>query len=144
MDEKCSKIGPYLLMVVLLATPGIFFASISSGYESSSSQVSSDTSSVPPDNSGKNVRDRGSDAITPMSQSNDRADIEVTKQIRRALMADKSLSTTARNVKVITIDGTVTLRGPVNSEHEKMAIAHKAVQIAGVGHVNDQLEIAGR
>ena len=144
MDEKCSKISPYLLMAVLLVTPGIFFASISSGYDLSSSQVSSDTSSVPPDNTGKNVRDRGSDAITPSSQSNNRGDIEVTKQIRRALMADKSLSTTARNVKVITIDGTVTLRGPVNSEHEKMAIADKAVQIAGVGHVNDQLEITGR
>ena len=144
MHEKCSKIRPFLLTVALLVTPGIFFATISSGYDSSSSQVSSDTASVPPDNSGKNVRDRGSDAITPLSQSNNPADVEITKQIRRSLMADKSLSTTARNVKVITIDGTVTLRGPVNSEHEKTAIADKAVQIAGVGHVNDQLEIAGR
>ena len=145
MGEKCSKIRPFLLTVTLLAAPGIFFASTSSGYDSSSSsQVSSDTSSVAPDNSGKNVRDRGSDSITPLSQSNNPADIEITKQIRRALMADKSLSTTARNVKVITIDGSVTLRGPVNSEHEKMVIADKAQQIAGVGHVDDQLEIAGR
>jgi osmotically-inducible protein OsmY len=144
MGEKCSKIRPFLLMVVLLATPGIFFASISSANDSSSSQVSSDTSSVPPENTGKNVRDRDSNSMTPFKQSNNPADVKITRQIRRALMEDKSLSTNARNVKVITIDGTVTLRGPVNSEHEKMAIADKAQRIAGAGHVNDQLEIAGR
>jgi len=145
MREKSSKICPFLLTAALLATPGIFFAGISSGYDSSpSGQVSSDVSSVPPNNSGKNVRDRGSGSITPFSQSNNRSDIEMTRQIRRALVADKSLSTTARNVKVITIDGTVTLRGPVNSEYEKTVVANKAQQVAGAGHVNDQLEIAGR
>jgi osmotically-inducible protein OsmY len=145
MHEKCSKIGTFLVTLALLATPGIFFASVSSGYDSPmSNQVSSDSSSVPPNNSGTNVRDRDSNSITPFSQSNKPADIEMTRQIRRALMADKSLSTTARNVKVITIDGTVTLRGPVNSEHEKAVVADKAVQIAGIGHVDDQLEIAGR
>jgi osmotically-inducible protein OsmY len=59
-------------------------------------------------------------------------------------MEDKSLSTTARNVKVITVDGNVILRGPVKSKHEKAAIADKAVKIAGAGHVNNQLEIEGR
>jgi osmotically-inducible protein OsmY len=144
MYAKCSKIRPFLLTVALLATPGIFFASVSSGYDSSSSQTSSDSSSVPPNNSGTNVRDRGNGSITPFDQSNKPADIEMTRQIRRALMADKSLSTTAQNVKVITIDGTVILRGPVNSEYEKTVIADKAQQIAGAGNVNDQLEIAGR
>jgi len=145
MHEKCSKIGTFLVTLALLATPGIFFASVSSGYDSPmSNQVSSDSSSVPPNNSGTNVRDRDSNSITPFSQSNKPADIEMTRQIRRALMADKSLSTTARNVKVITIDGTVTLRGPVNSEYEKTVVANKAQQVAGAGHVNDQLEIAGR
>jgi hyperosmotically inducible periplasmic protein len=145
MHEKCSKIGPFLVSLALLATPGIFFASVSSGYDSpTSNQVSSDSSSVPPNNSGTNVRDRDSNSITPFSQSNKPADIEMTRQIRRALVADKSLSTTARNVKVITIDGTVTLRGPVNSEYEKTVVANKAQKVAGAGHVNDQLEIAGR
>jgi osmotically-inducible protein OsmY len=59
-------------------------------------------------------------------------------------MQDKTLSTTARNIKVITVGGNVVLRGPVKSAHEKAVIAHKALQIAGNGHVNDQLEIAGR
>jgi hyperosmotically inducible periplasmic protein len=145
MHEKCSKIRPIFVILALLATPGIFVASISSAYDpSSSNNVNSNSSSMSPDNTGVNVRDRGNASITPSDQSNKPADIELTRQIRRALMADKSLSTTARNVKVITIDGTVTLRGPVNSEREKTIITDKAVQIAGAGHVNDQLEIAGR
>ena len=73
----------------------------------------------------------GRDAVTPFTQSNNRSDIEMTRKIRRALMGDKSLSTTARNVKVITVGGTVILRGPVKSEHEKAAITDKALQIAG-------------
>lgn len=59
-------------------------------------------------------------------------------------MEDKSLSTTARNVKVVMVGGNVILRGPVKSAHEKSAIADKALQIAGTGHVNNQLKIAGR
>lgn len=145
MHQKCSKVRPLLVTLALLTAPGLFFAQISAGYDSpSSSRTSSEALSVPPNNSGRNVRDRGADAITPFSQSSNPSDVEMTRKIRRALMKDKSLSTTARNVKVITISGTVILRGPVKSEHEKATIADKALQIAGTGHVNDQLEIAGR
>lgn len=145
MHAKRSKMRPLLVTLGLLTTPGLFFAGVSAGYDSASSnRVSSDALSVPPDDSGRNVRDRGSDAVTPFTQSNNYSDVEITRKIRRALMGDKSLSTTARNVKVITVDGTVILRGPVKSEHEKAAITDKALQIAGAGHVNNQLEIAGR
>jgi hyperosmotically inducible periplasmic protein len=145
MHENCSKVRPLLVMLALLTTPGLFFAQLSAGDNlSSSTRASSDASSVPPNDSGRNIRDRGSDAVTPFTQSSNPADVEMTRQIRRALMNDNTLSTTARNVKVITVGGTVILRGPVKSEHEKVAIAHKALQIAGSGHVNDQLEIAGR
>jgi osmotically-inducible protein OsmY len=145
MHAKRSKMRPLVVTLALLTAPGILIAKTSAGYDSSSSSAaSSDVSSIPADNSGKNVRDRGRDAITPFSQSSDSSDVEMTRKIRRALMEDKSLSTTARNVKVVTVGGTVILRGPVKSEHEKAAIAHKALHIAGVGHVNDQLEIAGR
>ncbi|MBV8360544.1 MAG: BON domain-containing protein [Deltaproteobacteria bacterium] len=130
--------------MALAATPVIFFAGVSLGYDPSSSPASSSSASVAPDNSGKNVRDRGSASLTPFDQSNRRSDVEMTRQIRRALMKDKSLSTDARNIKVVTVDGNVTLRGPVNSEQEKAVIANKAVKIAGAGHVNDQLEVAGR
>jgi hyperosmotically inducible periplasmic protein len=145
MHAKRPKMRPLLVTLALLTTPGLFFAEVSAGYDSASSnRVSSDALSVPADDSGRNVRDRGSDAVTPFSQSNNQSDVEITRKIRRALMKDKSLSFTAKNVKVITIDGTVILRGPVKSEHEKAVITDKALQIAGAGHVNNQLEIAGR
>jgi hyperosmotically inducible periplasmic protein len=145
MHEKCPKVRPLLVMLALLTTPGLVFAEVNAGYDSSSStRASSEALSVPPNNSGRNIRDRGGDAITPLSQSSNPSDVEVTRKIRRALMNDKTLSSTARNVKVITVGGTVILRGPVKSKHEKVAIADKALQIAGNGHVNDQLEIAGR
>ncbi|MBV8807389.1 MAG: BON domain-containing protein [Acidobacteriaceae bacterium] len=140
MHPKRSKISGPLLVLALLTSPAI----------ASSQSISDDSSSsrragaYAPDNSGKNARDRSRDAVTPLTQSNNQSDIEITRKIRRALMQDKSLSTTARNVKVVTVGGTVILRGPVKSEHEKAAIADKALQIAGSGHVNDQLEIAGR
>jgi osmotically-inducible protein OsmY len=99
---------------------------------------------VPPDNSGKNIRDRAPNAVTPFTQSNNRTDVEITRRIRRALVKDKSLSMMAKNVKVITNDGTVTLRGPVKSERERATIADYAGQIAGAGNVTDLLEVAGR
>src|SRR5712691_4981551 len=67
-----------------------------------------------PDNTGRNVRDRSGDTVTPGDQSNNKADLNLTQQIRKALMADKSLSTNAKNIKIITNNGAVTLRGPVN------------------------------
>ena len=141
MRAQRSRSGQLLLVLAFLTAPGLIFTS--SGFGQSAAPPGSETSSVPPNNSGKNVRDRGPGAVTPFTQSNNRSDVEITRKIRRALMKDKSLSTTARNVKVITVDGNVILRGPVKSEHEKMAIADKALAIAGSGHVNDQLEIAG-
>jgi hyperosmotically inducible protein len=138
------KMRPPLGTLTLLTASGIFLAGTGLAYDSSSSSQASEASSVAPDNSGRNVRDRDRGAITPFTQSNSHSDTEMTRKIRRALMKDKSLSTTARNVKVVTVDGTVILRGPVKSEHEKAAIADKAALIAGTGHVNDELEIANR
>ncbi|MGC1965678.1 MAG: BON domain-containing protein, partial [Candidatus Acidiferrales bacterium] len=70
------------------------------------------------------------------------ADRETTKQIRSSLTKDKSLSTYAHNIKIITRDGHVTLKGPVRSEDEKATIAAKAEAVAGAGNVDDQLTIA--
>ena len=142
MDANRSKTRAVLLALTLLAPPGIALSQTISAKSSDSS--ASGPYNVAPDNSGINVRDRSREAVTPFTQSNSKSDIETTRRIRRALMHDKSLSTTARNVKVVTVSGTVFLRGPVKSEHEKAAITDKARQIAGRDHVNDQLEIAGR
>jgi hyperosmotically inducible protein len=97
-----------------------------------------------PDNTGRNVRDRSGATLTPGDQSESQADRALTQQIRKAVVGDKSLSTMAKNIKIITVDGVVTLRGPVKNPHEKETIAAKAQQIAGVNKVDNQLEVKGR
>jgi osmotically-inducible protein OsmY len=97
-----------------------------------------------PDNTGRNVRDRNANALTPFSQSNSASDVDLTRRIRRAVTKDKSLSTSAENIKIITSNGAVTLRGPVRTQEEKTTIARKARQIAGADKVDDQLEIMSR
>jgi hyperosmotically inducible periplasmic protein len=98
---------------------------------------------VAPDNTGRNVRDRGGATMTPGDQSESEADRTVTQEIRRAVVADDSLSTLAKNVKIITADGVVTLRGPVENPSEKQAIEAKARQFAGINKVDNQLEVKG-
>jgi hyperosmotically inducible periplasmic protein len=100
------------------------------------------TPAVEPDNTGRNVRDRGGETKTPGDQSESEADRTITQNIRKALTADDSLSTNAQSVKIITNDGIVTLRGPVKSEKEKADIEAKAKQVAGVKQVDNQLEVA--
>ena len=110
---------------------------------------STERSSTPPaqtapDNTGRNVRDRGGDTLTPGDQSESQADRTLTQQIRKAVVADDSLSTTAKNIKIITNNGVVTLRGPVQDSHEKAKIEAKAQQFAGTGKIDNQLEVKGR
>ena len=97
---------------------------------------------VEPDNSGRNVRDRDNQSKTAGDQSESEADRTISQNRRAAITADDSLSTNGKNVKIITSDGTVTLRGPVKSDKEKSNIEAKAKQIAGVKKVDNQLEIA--
>lgn len=94
-----------------------------------------------PDNTARNKVDRDSATKTPMDQSNSQSDIDITANIRRALMDDKALSTNAKNCKIITDKGLVTLRGPVATQAEKDSIAAKAKAVAGVVSVDNQLEI---
>jgi hyperosmotically inducible periplasmic protein len=100
------------------------------------------TAAVEADNTGRNVRDRNEASKTPGDQSENEADRAISQNIRQRIVADESLSTNAKNVKIITIDGTVTLRGPVKSEKEKADIVAKAQQIAGVQKVDNQLEVS--
>jgi hyperosmotically inducible periplasmic protein len=106
--------------------------------------IAQDSTPVAPDNSAVNVRDRNSGAMTAGQQSNNKADLELTRQIRRAIVKDSSLSMMAHNVKIVSANGDVTLRGPVETEHEKTAIASKAQAIAGVNNVDNQLEVKGQ
>jgi osmotically-inducible protein OsmY len=95
------------------------------------------------DNTGKNTRDRG-DFLTPENQSETSEDRKITQLIRKSLVADKALSINAKNIKIITNQGEVTLRGPVNSDEEKRIIVNKAHQIDGVRGIHDQIEIIFR
>ena len=99
---------------------------------------------APRDNTAVNVRDRGGDTLTAQNQSENPADRTVTQDVRKAIVADDSLSTDAKNVKVITVDGVVTLRGPVANEQERNKVAAKVNGIAGVKRVDNQLEVAAR
>ena len=93
------------------------------------------------DNTRKNERDRSGETATSGDQSNNQEDVKITAAIRRAVVGDKSLSMTAKNVKIITANGTVTLRGPVNNDAEKTKIAELAQSAAGGAKIDNQLEV---
>lgn len=93
-----------------------------------------------PDNTKVNKRDTDSAALTPMDQGNGQTDLKITQQIRQAVMGDSSLSFTAKNVKIITVKGKVTLRGPVNTDAERSAIEAAARKVAGAS-VDNQIEV---
>jgi hyperosmotically inducible periplasmic protein len=95
-----------------------------------------------PDNTKVNERDRATNEPTADQQKNNRTDLDMTKNIRKSIMDDKSLSTYAHNVKVISQNGTVTLKGPVKSDDEKKAVLSKAVAVAGsADKVVDQMSV---
>lgn len=94
-----------------------------------------------PDNTKVNQGDGSSGAVTADQQKDNHHDRYLTQQIRKSVMADKSLSTYAHNVKIISQKGNVTLKGPVRSEDERKSIVAKAEQIAGSGNVTDQLSV---
>ena len=96
---------------------------------------------APPDNTKTNERDRNGNEPTADQQKDNRSDRDITKQIRQSIVKDKSLSTYAHNVKVITQNGQVTLKGPVQSEDEKKAVESKAAEVAGENKVSSQLDV---
>jgi osmotically-inducible protein OsmY len=94
-----------------------------------------------PDNSKVNQRDQSPNEPTADQQKENPADRATSQQIRQALMDDKSLSTYAHNVKIITQNGQVTLKGPVQSEAEKTLIDRKAMAVAGRDKVTNELSV---
>ena len=97
-----------------------------------------------PDNSKTNQRDRNTDRATADQQSQSDAERQLTKQIRQAIMAEKSLSTYAHNIKIISQDGQVTLRGPVRSKGEKRLVESKVTEIVGDGKVASELQVTSQ
>ena len=93
------------------------------------------------DNTQLNQRDRNPNEPTADKQQNNRSDRDITQQIRKSITADKTFSEYARNVKVITQNGQVTLKGPVRTDEEKNAIEEKAKAIAGDANVTSDLTV---
>jgi hyperosmotically inducible periplasmic protein len=152
------QIGSLLIAFIIMLSHGIVLAETT---ETPSSETTRDTtpgSSAPnaekqgardaeegrardAENTGVNVRDGGDVTVTPEEQGGEAADRELTAAVRRAIVKDDSLSLNAHNVKIITRNGTVTLRGPVESTAERTKIAQLAEKTAGVKRVDNQLEI---
>ena len=99
---------------------------------------------VPADNTKVNQRDKNANQPTADQQKESRSDRDITQQIRQAMVKDKSLSTYAHNVKIITQNGQVTLKGPVRSDDEKRAVESKAAEVAGQNNVTSQLDVEAK
>ncbi len=93
------------------------------------------------ENTERNVRDKSGTTLTPEDQNENKSDVEITANIRKAVVADELLSVNARNVKIITRNGMVTLRGPVENETESMKLQQIVKQTPGTVQVDNQLEI---
>jgi hypothetical protein len=137
----CSKTDEERRAEVARATPAALVVSPAAAPAAPPAQEARD---VPPDNTGRNVRDRDGSSLTPEDQAENDADRTLTQRVRQAIVSNQALSTNAKNVKVITSAGVVTLRGPVNSAEEKAMVAAAARQTPGVARVDDQLEVVTR
>ena len=96
-----------------------------------------------PDNSRENKLDSNR-TVTADSQKENAGDRQVIQSIRRGVVADKSLSTYAHNVKIVSVNGQVTLNGVVKSDDEKAIVEQKALAVAGQGHVTNDLKVAAK
>lgn len=123
-----------MLGVSLLIAVGLFAVPKASSFGMQQEQQ--------PDNTRMNKDDASKDATTADQQKMNPNDREMSRKIRAEIMKDKSLSTYAHNVKIITQDGKVTLKGPVRSRDEKASVEAKAAAIAGDGNVTSEIEIA--
>lgn len=128
----------HIFTLVLLASTAMAQTQTPSATVSPSATATATASqTVKPDNTRKNAKED----LTAEQQGGSAADREMTKNIRRGLMKNDSLSSMAKNIKIITIEGKVTLRGPVHSEQEKAMAGSIAEKAAGKGKVMNQLEV---
>jgi hyperosmotically inducible periplasmic protein len=122
-----NKLTAILLVSSAIAAPHVFAQS---------------PSTVAPDNAKSNKVIGVNSTSTADSQTDNATDLDLTRRIRQSLMADKSLSTYAHNIKIVTVNGSVTLNGVVRSEDEKGAVEMKAANIAGKSKVTSDLKVA--
>jgi len=130
------------LCVVATSTVLVQSVGAQSTYPAAATAKSGSTATTPADNTKTNETNASNMAATADAQKDDTRDLGLTKRIRQSVMADKSLSTYAHNVKIVSVNGTVTLNGVVRSIDEKRSIAMKAEAVAGKEHVVNDLKIS--
>jgi len=106
------------------------------------SAVSTQTNPASDEVAADNTKRNQQQDTTSGDQAENAEDRTITQRIRQGVVADDDISVTGKNVKIITVDGVVTLRGPVKSVQEKTSIAKVAKQVDGVKRVENQLEVA--
>jgi|SRR5271156_320538 len=121
----------------LVAFAAIAVLCLASAPLASRALAQTDSTQTVPDNS-KNSKDH---AQTADSQSNAKADCQTTASVRKTILADKDLSTYAHNIKIITINGAVTLKGPVKSEDEKQKIASDTESVVSADRITNELTV---
>ncbi|MGE3623652.1 MAG: BON domain-containing protein [Bdellovibrionales bacterium] len=121
------------LLMALVASPAL-----------SQNAVSSNTAvnTIKPDNTRINFRDRNPDEATADEAGNKELDRNLMSGIRKAILADKSISTYGQNVKIIAENGKVVVKGPVRSQEESQIIEAKALAAAGAGNVTNEMSVA--
>jgi hyperosmotically inducible protein len=125
------------LRLNLAASAGLSVLCLANFPSFSGALVQSASAQTAPDNSAQN-KDQG---LTADNQANAKADRLTTANIRKAIIADKNLSTYAHNVKIITANGAVTLKGPVTSEEEKEKVATDAASVVSADKITNHLTV---
>ena len=128
-----------LIVLVIVGTAGCNDARTTQSAKEERTAVV-DRETVDRDNTAVNERDRAADVKTPIDQNENQKDINITADIRKRVV-DTKMSVNAQNVKIITQDGKVTLRGPVKTADEKQQIEDIAHDVAGTDNVDSQLEV---
>ena len=127
---RITSLGSVAMLAILASAPVVLRAAVND-------IGTQQTTPPPPDNTKANKQA----GPTADQQSQAKADLAITQSIRKAILKDKQLSLNAHNCKVITQQGVVTLRGPVNSAAEKDTIDGIAVKVAGTGKVTNELVV---
>lgn len=127
-------------VAAMLSTPLLFAEETAPKVDEPVNTTAGD--SVKPDNSRRNNRERAEQEKTPINQNENKADLAITQKIRKSIVEDKNLSTYAHNIKIITQDGVVNLKGPVRTAEEKQNVEDKAAIVAGKDNVKSQVEVA--
>ncbi len=140
-----NKVPVRIVIATLLLSLGVLWAQQDPNAGRQPVSNSTSAAATLPDNTKNNQRDRSKSEPTADQQKNNKSDRELARQIRRALVKDKSLSTYAHNIKVIAQDGMVALKGPVHTAEEKQAIEAKAAEVAGAADkVKSEIEVGSK